>query len=204
MENNHEVCEVCGTALVPGPMGPQCMHCLFSLGTAEDAFEGVAEFFPELSIQEKIARGGFGTVFRAEQRRMKRQVALKFLDTILAHSPEAVGLFEKEMVTVGGLDHPGIVRAFDAGERDGHWYMVMELVEGADCGALVRKHGTLPIAESCEIIRQAALALHYAHARGRRIRGCRGSGRRWSRLRRRRGCRGVGRRRCWRGRSREL
>ncbi len=166
MENNHEVCEVCGTALVPGPMGPQCMHCLFSLGTAEDAFEGVAEFFPELSIQEKIARGGFGTVFRAEQRRMKRQVALKFLDTILAHSPEAVGLFEKEMVTVGGLDHPGIVRAFDAGERDGHWYMVMELVEGADCGALVRKHGTLPIAESCEIIRQAALALHYAHGKG--------------------------------------
>ncbi len=163
---NDELCESCGTKLLPGPMGPQCMQCLFSLGTAEDAFEGVAEFFPELSIQEKVARGGFGTVFRAQQRRMKRQVALKFLDSVLAQSTEAVALFEKEMVTVGGLDHPGIVRAHDAGERDGHWYMVMEFVDGADCGALVRKHGKLPIAESCEIIRQAALALHYAHSKG--------------------------------------
>ncbi len=161
---NHELCETCGGPLKPGPMGPQCMLCLFSLGVADEVFADVAEFFPELSIREKIARGGFGTVFRAEHRRMKRSVALKFLD--MAHSPEAVALFEKEMVTVGGLDHPGIVRAHDAGEREGRWYIVMELVDGADCGALVRKHGTLPIAESCEIIRQAALALHYAHGKG--------------------------------------
>ena len=161
---NHELCETCGGPLKPGPMGPQCMLCLFSLGVADEVFADVAEFFPELSIREKIARGGFGTVFRAEHRRMKRSVALKFLD--MAHSREAVALFEKEMVTVGGLDHPGIVRAHDAGEREGRWYIVMELVDGADCGALVRKHGTLPIAESCEIIRQAALALHHAHGKG--------------------------------------
>lgn len=63
MEVIHELCEVCGTRLGPGPMGPQCMPCLFSLGTADDAFEGVAEFFPELSIQEKIARVGSARFF---------------------------------------------------------------------------------------------------------------------------------------------
>jgi serine/threonine protein kinase len=130
----------------------------------EDSY--VAELFPELKLREKLARGGFGSVYRAEHRRMRRPVALKFLDTLLARKPEAVALFEQEMISVGGLDHPGIVRAHDAGERDGHWYIIMEFVDGMDCGALVRKHGKLPVAESCEIIRQAAVALHHAHGNG--------------------------------------
>lgn len=123
----------------------------------------VADLFPELRIEGRLARGGFGTVFRAEHRRMRRWVALKFLDAVLAHSQEAVELFEKEMVAAGRLHHPGIVRAYDAGEREGRWFIVMELVEGLDCGALVRQHGRLPVAESCEIVRQAALALAHAH-----------------------------------------
>jgi serine/threonine protein kinase len=162
------LCPDCGGELSTGPFGQRCMRCVMSL-LAEPENDGMfeaTELFPELVLEEKVARGGFGTVFRAEHRQMKRPVALKFLDTALARSPEAVALFQKEMVTVGGLDHPGIVRAHDAGERDGHWYIVMEFVDGADCGALVKKHGTLPIAESCEIIRQAALALHYAHGKG--------------------------------------
>ena len=56
-----------------------------------------------------------------------------------------MALFEQEMISVGGLDHPGIVRAPDAGERNGHWYIIMEFVDGMDCGALVRQHGTLPV-----------------------------------------------------------
>ncbi len=167
LNESSRLCATCGAALFSGPLGEQCPRCSFALAESEeDDALWVAALFPELIIEEQIARGGFGTVFRAQHRRMKRPVALKFLDTVLAHSAEAVGLFEKEMITVGGMDHPGIVRAHDAGERDGHWYIIMEFVDGSDCGALVRKHGTLPIAESCEIIRQAALALHHAHGKG--------------------------------------
>ena len=126
----------------------------------------VAELFPELRIEERIGCGGFGVVFRAEHRRMQRPAALKLLDGHLARSPEAVALFEREMIHAGALDHPGIVRAYDAGERDGHWFLMMELIDGEDCGTLVRRHGRLPVAESCEIIRQAALALHHAHGQG--------------------------------------
>ncbi len=161
-------CSTCGGPLSSGPFGRRCARCVLSLmavGENEDS-DRVADLFPELMLVGKLAQGGFGTVFRAEHRRMKRPVALKFLDSVLARSPEAVALFGQEMVTVGGLDHPAIVRAHDAGERDGHWYIIMELVDGLDCGALVRKHGILPVAESCEIIRQAALALHHAHGRG--------------------------------------
>ncbi len=151
-----------------GPLGVQCPQCAFSFAEVPENDEAAhaAELFPELEVEEKIAQGGFGGVFRAQHRRMKRTVALKFLDTVLARSPDAVALFEQEMISVGGLNHPGIVTAYDAGERDGQWYLIMEYVDGLDCGALVRKHGTLPIAESCEIIRQAALALHHAHGHG--------------------------------------
>lgn len=162
------ICQTCGGPLDSGPFGLRCARCVLSLVvTAEnDELGQVAELFPELLLQDQVARGGFGAVYRAEHRRMKRPVALKFLDSVLARNPEAVALFEQEMISVGGLDHPGIVRAYDAGERDGQWYLIMEFVDGMNCGALVRKHGRLPVAESCEIIRQAALALGYAHEHG--------------------------------------
>ncbi len=161
-------CSECGGPLTSGPFGLRCARCVLSMVSEPDDDEHarVAELFPELRLEGKVARGGFGEVFRAEHRRMKRPVALKFLDTVLARNPEAVALFEQEMISVGGLDHPGIVRAHDAGERDGHWYIIMEFVDGEDCGTLVRKHGALPMAESCEIIRQAAAALHHAHGQG--------------------------------------
>ena len=160
------VCDTCGGPLQSGPMGPQCMHCLLSFGMADEAFADVGELFPELNIQGEIARGGFGAVFRAEQRRMRRPVALKVLDSDVWNKPEAVDLFEREMVTVASLSHPGIVQAYDAGDREGQCYIVMELVDGEDCGALVRRHGRLPAVESCEIVRQAALALDHAHQKG--------------------------------------
>lgn len=163
-------CSECGGPLRSGPLGLRCARCAMSLaigGDDEDSeLARVAELFPELHLDGRVARGGFGTVFRAQHRRMRRPVALKFLDVLLSHSRDAIDLFEREMVSVGGLDHPGIVRAYDAGEREGRWFILMEFVEGLDCGALVRRHGRLPVAEACEIVRQAALALGHAHHRG--------------------------------------
>ena len=152
-----------------GPLGFRCAPCSMGVAAGQEDRDDewmAGELFPELKIEGVIARGGFGSVFRAQHRHMKRAVALKFLDSVIARVPDAVAQFEREMIAVGGLDHPGIVRAHDAGERDGQWYIIMELVEGQDCSALMRKHGALPVAESCEIIRQAAVALHHAHGHG--------------------------------------
>ncbi len=160
-------CPECGSALGSGPLGLRCARCTLALavGSGEDEAElvYVADLFPELRLAGRLGQGGFGTVFRAEHRRMRRPVALKFLDVLLARSRDAVELFEREMVMVASLDHPGIVRAYDAGEREGRWFILMELVDGLDGGVLVRKHGRLPVAEACEIVRQAALALAHAH-----------------------------------------
>jgi len=125
----------------------------------------LAAMFPEFHFEGLISRGGFGTVYRAEHRQMKRRVALKILSSALTRNVSAVARFEREIAAIGTLDHPGIVRAFDAGQRGGVWFLAMELVEGADFSTLSRTLGPLPPADACELIRQAALAIQHAHER---------------------------------------
>ena len=67
------------------------------------------------------------------------------------------------MEAVGKLEHPHLVRAMDAGEADGTHFLVMEYVPGKDLSQLVRDRGPLPIADACELIRQAAIGLQHAH-----------------------------------------
>lgn len=163
-----EHCPVCGGPLHGGALGPRCPRCVFALSVEVDDLDetAVAQLFPELEIEGKIARGGFGTVFRAQHRRLKRAVALKFLDPGLTHSPEAISRFEQEMESVGRLDHAGIVRAHDAGEREGRWFIVMEHVDGEDLATLSRREGQMEPQRACRLIREAARSLAYAHERG--------------------------------------
>src|SRR5262245_3817069 len=114
----------------------------------------------------KLGEGGMGTVYRAQHSHLNRPVALKMLAGWRTRDPGAVARFRREMKVVGLLNHPNIVRAFDAGEADGMMYLVMELIEGADLTRLVRRHARLSVADACEMARQAALALEHAHAHG--------------------------------------
>ena len=157
-------CLHCGAELT----GTTCPRCALALAGDEAGFddEELCLLFPELDIVGKIARGGFGTVYRAEHRKLQRPVALKFLDPKIAESKEGVDRFEQEMAAVGKLDHPGIVRAHDAGEREGHWYIVMEFVDGEDLATMSRRAGRMEPKLACCLVRQAALALAYAHAQG--------------------------------------
>ena len=70
------------------------------------------------------------------------------------------------MKAVGRLDHPNIVRAYDAREIDGMPVLIMEFVDGLDLAEIVRRIGPLPMADACEVVRQTALALQCAHEHG--------------------------------------
>src|SRR5262249_43271801 len=98
-------------------------------------------------LLRKLGEGGVGTVYKAVHTKLDRIVALKVLPAERLRAPQAVIRFEREMRAIGKLQHPNIVAAHDAGEIDGIHYLVMELVEGFDLAALLRHHGTLPIAE---------------------------------------------------------
>jgi serine/threonine-protein kinase len=135
--------------------------------TAEgNAPGGEAAQLGQYRLLEKIGQGGMGAVYKARHLRLDRIVALKVLPAERAHAPEDVARFEREMRAVGKLNHPNIVRATDAGEADGVPFLVMELVEGTDLQRLVQQRGPLPLAEACELVRQAAMGLQHAHEHG--------------------------------------
>ena len=70
------------------------------------------------------------------------------------------------MTALGCVDHPNVVKAFDAGEEDGRSYLVMERIDGLNVSDLRRRSESVPIKDACEIIRQAATGLDHAHSQG--------------------------------------
>jgi serine/threonine protein kinase len=120
----------------------------------------------EYDLDDLLGGGGMGLVYRARHRRLGKLVALKLLPANAQDSPERVARFLREMRALGGLKHPHVVEAHDAGEHDGVVYLAMELVEGIDLSKLVQQRGPLPVTEACELARQAAVGLHHLHEHG--------------------------------------
>ncbi len=117
-------------------------------------------------LLEPLGSGGMGQVFKAVHTRLDRLVAVKLLPARRLGDDQAVARFQREMRVIGQLSHPAIVQATDAGEVDGTHFLVMEYVEGCDLNTLAKVCGPLSIADACEITRQAALGLEYAHQQG--------------------------------------
>ncbi|MDP7018960.1 MAG: protein kinase [Pirellulaceae bacterium] len=114
-------------------------------------------------LLEELGAGGMGTVYKALHTKLDRIVAVKVLNASRLGDLDAVARFEREMKVIGSLDHPHIVRATDADHADDVHFLVMEFVDGIDLSQLLRRLGPLPVAEACELIRQAALGLQYVH-----------------------------------------
>jgi serine/threonine protein kinase len=117
-------------------------------------------------ILETLGHGGMGTVYKGIHTRLQKQVAIKVINESGKLDQTAIQRFEREMVTLAQLDHFNIVRAIDAGNEGDTQYLVMDYVKGIDLSRLAKRIGTLPVADACELIRQAARGLHYAHQRG--------------------------------------
>ncbi len=117
-------------------------------------------------ILDELGRGGFGQVYKALHTVMDRIVAIKVIAPELIEDERARTWFKREVLALTQLYHPNIVMAYDANEADGMLFLVMEYVDGQNLEALVRKQGPLPFTLACELMRQAAQALQYAHEKG--------------------------------------
>ena len=116
-------------------------------------------------ITDWIGQGGMGQVFKATHRFMQRQCAVKVLPTAKT-TEESLHAFMREIRTQALLDHPHLVRAYDAGQDGNVHYLVTEYVPGMDLRRLVKSRGALTAAQASAIIMQAALGLQYAHGAG--------------------------------------
>src|SRR5262249_17887809 len=117
-------------------------------------------------VLERVGEGGMGQVYRARHRTLGRVVALKVIRKECAENPTTIRRFQREVQMAARLQHPHIVRAFDADQVDGTYYFVMEFIEGIDLARLVKEHGPLRLLQACDYVRQAALGLQHAHDHG--------------------------------------
>ena len=112
-----------------------------------------------------LGRGGMGVVYRAEDKRIGRLVAIKTLTEGFSGQPEMLERFYRE-AQAGILQHPNIVIVYDLGDEDGVPFIVMEYVEGDPLDKLISSGRQLNLVDKLSIIEQVCSALGYAHQRG--------------------------------------
>lgn len=137
--------------------------------TGEDGSQPSLKHVGPYELLRPIAQGGMADIFLARKAGDGREVAIKILNRLRATEPESCAMFLDEARLVGMLDHPNIAAVLEANVAEGHHYLAMEYVRGADLRELLAtaaKAGrSIPYEVSLAIIAAAAAGLDHAHRR---------------------------------------
>jgi serine/threonine protein kinase len=176
MEQVHR-CGICGTPLQAAALGGRCPSCTLKLGLQlnvddlvydRDVTARPVSRIGRYRIIQRIAEGGMGVVYEAEQEQPRRTVAVKVIKPGLAN-PALLHRFELEAEALGRLQHPGIAQIYEAGTADigfgSQPYFAMEFIHGRSPREYAEEH-RLNTKERLEIVAKIADAVQHAHHRG--------------------------------------
>ena len=124
------------------------------------------EVFGRYRLHEVLRWAGVGTVYRADDTMMAREVAIKVLPAESANEPGYQQQFQHEVSVAAQLNNPNIVPIYEAGEIDGRLYLVMPVLDGLDVQTVLRRDGPMNPRLAVRVIQQAAAALEAAHEAG--------------------------------------
>ncbi len=162
-------CYVCGSATPPGfdLMTGERVAITKSDISAADLHTRVQRLLgPGYALGERIGAGGFAEVFKVQDLRLKRTIAVKVLRPDLGLTPGMLERFRREAEVIAALRHPNIVPIYDVGEGTGVAFIVMPFIEGESLRARMEREGAMPPEETRRILREAASGLAAAHEAG--------------------------------------
>src|SRR5262245_43900233 len=117
-------------------------------------------------VEDEIARGGMGIVYRARDEALARPVALKVIAATHSGDRGFRERFRSECLMAARIEHPAVIPIFRTGQDHGRLYLAMRFVEGEDLAGLIRRDGALEPERAVAIVGQVASALDAAHAAG--------------------------------------
>src|SRR5437588_4889644 len=117
-------------------------------------------------LEELVGTGGMSSVYKARDRLLDRNVALKILHEHHLEDADYVERFRREARAVAQLSHPNIVTVIDRGEADGRQFIVFEYVDGENLKELLRRQGPPPVPRALQLAIQIGRALAFAHSQG--------------------------------------
>ena len=167
VETSVKYCPNCGLDLTSMTQGGAAGAAATGAQPAADDSAAVREALKdEYELEKELGRGGMAIVYKARDKALEREVAVKVLPFSLSFDAEFVERFQREARTSAKLEHPNIIPIYRVGKSGRVIYFVMKFIRGKALSAVIEARGALPVPEIKRVLMEAGRALGYAHKHG--------------------------------------